>query len=261
MPRAPCSRKQPGRRMHASYHTYVRKRKDGEKQERCCILLRLEIRQILSEPAVAACKWSVCFFVRQISISSFVFKTQRALDMLDDLMMAFATSVCLLALSRADRHEGILRIYVPGTYFVPLRRADCDVLCCVLCLRQMLNDNMLRALGAGCAIFCDYRVNEAGPKINVYGPRINYTYENKAHENKTHGNNGKKNRGGKSAKKVRKKNSKKSSKKHRSTSKKSGKYYSSIKQKKRGTWRGNRKKTKTTGEHSSKRKKKDKIKE
>ena len=67
--------------MHVSYHTkYVRKRKDGEKKE-WCILLRLEKRQILRAPAVAACKWFLFIvLVRQISISSIVLRTASCRD-------------------------------------------------------------------------------------------------------------------------------------------------------------------------------------
>ena len=62
--------------------------------------------------------------------------------MLDD-MLALASSVCWLALSRPDRH---VRASLLGTWLITL---CCAVLCCaVLC--YMLDANML-ALEAGCA--------------------------------------------------------------------------------------------------------------
>ena len=58
----------------------------------------------------------------QISISSFVLRTQRAVYTLDD-MLARDNSVCLLALSRSDRR--ILALLI-------VARVDCAVLCYVV---------------------------------------------------------------------------------------------------------------------------------
>ena len=61
------------------------------------------------------CEW-LYIFARQISISSFVLRTQRAVQILDD-MLAFANSVCLLALSRSGRH--ILALLICARLIAP----------------------------------------------------------------------------------------------------------------------------------------------
>ena len=68
------------------------------------ILLRLEIKAYAcaSHQLSCFCEWLHSLLGRADFDLSFVFRTQRAVQMLG--MLVLANSVCLLALSRSDRH-------------------------------------------------------------------------------------------------------------------------------------------------------------
>ena len=80
--------------MHVSYQMYEKKMTQSKKSG-----VHLNLIEIGSKGKYFVHhQLAVIFLVRQISISSFVLRTQRAVDMLDDLV-AFANSVCLLSVA------------------------------------------------------------------------------------------------------------------------------------------------------------------